>query len=164
MGKLGDPVCGNCGYELAGAVTASVCPECGRPLVEVLERRPTGNSANYRRYRSERTLFGHPLIDIAYGPDPGERAGKARGIIALGDDAIGLIAVGGLARGGIAIGGLAFGGIAIGGIAVGGLGAQGGLAVAGLAALGGFALSGYFAIGGLAAGHVGTGGFFVPLW
>ncbi|HEY6271440.1 MAG TPA: hypothetical protein VIX19_05530 [Terriglobales bacterium] len=43
------------------------------------------------RHRSEQTLFGLPLIDIASGPDPerGEKHGRARGIIAIGDEARG---------------------------------------------------------------------------
>jgi len=164
MNRLGEPMCGNCGYMLEGAVTASACPECGKPLVEVLERRPTGNTPGYKRYRSETTIFGHPLVDIAFGPDPGERTGHARGIIALGDNATGLIAIGGFAKGGLAIGGFAFGVVAIGGGAVGLVGANGGFALAGLAALGGVAMSGYFALGGVAAGHIGTAGLFFQLW
>lgn len=164
MQSLGDPICNNCGYNLSGAVSSATCPECGRPLVDVLQRKPTGNTLNYKRYTSPHTLFGHPLVHIAYGGDPGEKRGKARGIIALGDDAVGVVAIGGVARGGLAIGGMAFGVIGIGGISCGLVGAQGGIAVAGLAALGGFAMSGYFAIGGLAAGHIGSGGMFIPLW
>ena len=36
--KLGEPYCGNCGHRLTGLVDSSKCPECGRPLVEVLTR------------------------------------------------------------------------------------------------------------------------------
>jgi hypothetical protein len=99
------------------------------------------------RRRSKRTFIGLPLWDIAYGPDieKGEKRGRARGIIALGDVATGWLAIGGLARGGIALGGVAFGGIAIGGCAVGVL-ASGGAAIGGIA-IGGGAL-GIVAIGG----------------
>jgi len=36
--SLPKPYCSACGHDLTGAVTASACPECGRPLVEVLTR------------------------------------------------------------------------------------------------------------------------------
>lgn len=120
------------------------------------------------RKRSNQTLWGLPLYDIALGPDPesGEMRGHARGIIAVGDIATGVLALGGIARGLIAVGGLAagvllsigglsvgllaFGGLAIGGIAVGG-GAVGGIAIGG----GAF---GYYAVGGGAFGeHVISG-------
>jgi ribosomal protein L34E len=164
MPGLGDPICSNCGYPLRGVTNSSVCPECGKPLVDVLVRKPTENTQGYKRFRSDFTIFGFPLVDIAYGPDPGERAGHAKGVIALGDNAIGLIAIGGFARGGLAIGGFAFGIVAFGGFAFGLGGANGGIALGGLAALGGAAMSGYFALGGIALGHTGSGGLFMQLW
>lgn len=164
MKPLGDPFCSACGYQLSGAITSANCPECGLALVDVLERKPTENSAHYKRYSSKATWFGLPLVDIAYGPDPGEKVGKARGIIAIGDHATGFIAIGGVARGGLAIGGIAYGGVALGGVAVGVIGANGGMALAGLAAMGGMAFSGYFALGGMAFGHIGHGGLFITLW
>lgn len=164
MDKLEQPICANCGYDLSGAVSSPTCPECGRPLVEVLQRKPGNAAPGYRRYRSKATLFGHPLVDIAYGPDPGERMGHAKGVIALGDAATGLVAIGGFAVGGLAIGGVAIGVIAFGGVSGGIVGANGGVAAAGLAALGGVAVSGYYALGGLAVGHIGVGGIFVPVW
>jgi predicted Zn-ribbon and HTH transcriptional regulator len=39
-----EPYCGNCGYVLTGATETSKCPECGRPLVEVLTRNTAGSS------------------------------------------------------------------------------------------------------------------------
>jgi len=33
-----DPYCGNCGYSLRGLTESSKCPECGKPIVEVLQR------------------------------------------------------------------------------------------------------------------------------
>ena len=71
---------------------------------------------NTIRYRSAQTLFGRPLVAVAFGPDlvKRERRGHARGIIAIGDVATGWVAVGAMARGFLAVGGLAFGGIAIG--------------------------------------------------
>ena len=117
------------------------------------------------RYRSTRTIWGCPLVDIACGPDTarGESRGFAKGIIAIGDFAVGVIALGGITAGVISIGGLAcglltIGGVAIGalvlgGVAVGGI-AFGGVAI-GLAAAGGVAVGYYYAAGGTAIGtHV----------
>lgn len=158
-----EPFCGNCGYLLQGLTESSKCPECGKPLVEVLERervRPLG-----RRYRSPIVLFGLPLVDIALGPHENEWRGHAKGIVAIGDCATGWLALGGFARGIIAFGGMsigliAFGGGAIGGIALGG-GALGGLALGG-GAVGAFAhgggVAGLVAVGGGAAGIYAAGG------
>src|SRR5438045_1437214 len=49
-----------------------------------------------REYRSRATLFGLPLVHIAFGFDP--RTGRkriARGILAIGDTAVGVVACGG---------------------------------------------------------------------
>jgi hypothetical protein len=58
------------------------------------------------RRRSDRTFTGLPLFDIAYGPDSDrdEPHGRARGIIAIGDEARGWLALGDSARGFIALG------------------------------------------------------------
>ncbi len=149
---LHEPYCGNCGYKLTGLVDSSKCPECGKPLVEVLSR--VGKWGP--RYRSEATLFGLPVIDVAFGSRPGERIGRARGIIALGDRATGLVAIGGFARGGVAIGGNAIGVFSVGGFSIGLVGAFGGLAI-GVLSYGGLAL-GILVSGGLSLGVFGTGG------
>ena len=138
-----EPYCSNCGYALKDLVNSSKCPECGKPLVEVLTRRHQFAESG-KRYRSAATLFGLPVIDIALGPKNGELRGKAKGIIAIGDVATGWLAIGGLARGFVAIGGMAIGLFAIGGVAAG-LFTLGGGALGGIAAGGG-------AVGGLAAG------------
>jgi hypothetical protein len=144
----GDPYCGNCGYDLAGATQTSVCPECGKPLVEVLMRDRTLPSGRGRRYRSQSTIFGWPVVHIAMGPAPelGESAGVAKGLIAIGDRAYGALAIGGFACGGVAIGGGAIGVCSLGGGAIGIITAMGGGAIGG------------FAVGGGAAGMVATGG------
>jgi len=148
-----DPYCRNCGYSLVGLTESSKCPECGLPIVEVLERGPV--VYNGRRYKSEVQLFGLPLVHVALGPSDDGPVGKARGIIAIGDQAIGWVAIGALARGWLAIGGFAIGAVAIGGAGVG-LIAVGGGAVGGIA-LGGGAV-GAVAFGGGAAGGIATGG------
>lgn len=150
-----EPFCGNCGYSLVGATDSSKCPECGRPLVEVLQR--TRVQIRGRRYRSQIMLFGLPLLDIALGPHEEEPIGRARGIIAIGDSARGWLAIGGMARGFIAIGGLAVGLIAVGGGAIGFF-AIGGGAVGLILALGGGAIGTGLSLGGGAVGFIAEGG------
>jgi len=83
------------------------------------------------RKRSRQSYCGFPLVDVAHGADPvtGERRGKARGIIAIGDSARGILAMGGHAVGIVAMGGSATGIVAMGGSARGVL-ALGGVAIA----------------------------------
>jgi hypothetical protein len=150
------PYCGQCGYALVGLTESSRCPECGRPLVEVLRRRGAGFPSYGKRYRSKATLFGLPVIDVALGPKGNEPRGRPRGIIAIGDIATGGLAIGGMARGVVAIGGAAFGAFAVGGMAVGLVAATGGFAVGALAAGGGAV--GLLASGGGAAGWFAQGG------
>jgi hypothetical protein len=109
-------------------------------------------------YKSQKTLWGSPLLHIAYGLDP--MTGKkrtARGIVAMGQTATGLIAMGGLARGGFAFGGIAVGVLAVGGVTAG-LISFGGLALGLLLAWGGLAC-GSIALGGVAVGYLAMGGF-----
>jgi hypothetical protein len=149
-----DPFCGNCGYNLRGLTESSKCPECGQPIVEVLQRPPVYLGG--RRYRSPITVFGLPLVDVAVGPYGEERRGRAWGIIAIGDVATGWLAIGGYARGILAFGGVALGLISFGGLAIGLLLAAGGGALGGLA-VGGLGVGG-LAIGGAAVGVVAEGG------
>jgi len=140
------PYCVNCNYELTGLTESSKCPECGKPIVEVLVR--ASFLGRGRRYTSKRKLFGLPLVAIAFGPRGTQRYGapvgfvaigdQPRGVIAFGGAPVGVIAVGGIPRGVIAIGGLSFGVLSFGGIGVGVL-AVGGLTL-GLWAVGGLAL------------------------
>src|SRR5687767_13125744 len=130
------PYCSNCGYVLTGLTESSKCPECGKPIVEVLTR-PTDMPNFGKRYRSKATLFGLPVINIAVGPKNGERYGKAKGIIAIGDVATGGIAIGGMSFGVVAVGGMSIGICAVGGLGVGLLAGLGGAAVGALAAGGG---------------------------
>ncbi len=155
-GNSQEPYCGNCGYPLQGLVESSKCPECGEPLVEVLTRRGPAYYRAGKRFRSRSRLFGLPVIDIAFGPKGSEAKGKARGFIAIGDEATGVLAIGGRARGVVAIGGVAVGLFSVGGAAIGLVTSLGGAAVGGLAA-GGGAIGG-LASGGGAAGLVAQGG------
>ncbi len=169
---LPKPYCSACGHDLTGAVTASACPECGKPLVEVLTRVPAGRGGHggrgygaygrpSRRYTSERRLFGMPLVSIAYGPDDTGKMGHAKGYFAFGDIATGVFAFGGMARGLVAFGGLSIGGVTFGGLSIGTFAAFGGGAVAWLgSAVGGFAV-GLLAHGGGAIGLVAQGGLAI---
>ncbi len=149
----GDPYCGACGYSLRGLTDTTRCPECGKPIIEVLQR--PGAVSYGRRYQSKLIFFGLPLVSIAVGPSGRERRGRARGIIAIGDIATGWLALGGFARGIIAFGGMSLGLISFGGASVGLL-AFGGAAIGGVAT-GGAAL-GAVAQGGGAVGYIATGG------
>jgi hypothetical protein len=149
-----------------GLTESSRCPECGRPLVEVLQRRGT-LFARSKRYKSPTHIFGLPLLCVAIGPYGDQKRGVARGIVAVGDIAIGWVAIGlnGPAFGIFAFGGLACGVCSMGGLAVGllatGGGAIGGMAVGGgaigLIAFGGGAL-GLIALAGGAIGYYAMGG------
>lgn len=148
-----DPYCRNCGYCLKGLTESSKCPECGRPIIEVLERDPV--VVKGRRYKSKTIIFGLPLVHIALGPHEDESHGRARGIIAIGDVATGWLAIGGIARGIFALGGFALGIVTWGGLSIG-LFATGGGAL-GAVAMGGGAVGGV-AIGGGAVGGIAHGG------
>jgi predicted Ser/Thr protein kinase len=108
-------------------------------------------------FRSKITLFGIPLLHIAFGLDPKTgRKRVAKGIIAVGDVAIGALAFGGVAMGGVAVGGVSVGLVSLGGLSLGLMLAVGGLAVGALA-FGGLALGGV-ALGGGAVGYYAAGG------
>jgi hypothetical protein len=150
-----EPYCGNCGYVLTGATDSARCPECGRPLVEVLMR-PVFTPKGGTRWSSRARLFGLPVVSVAFGPHGEEREGHARGFIAIGSRATGVVAVGGQARGVVAIGGFAMGGFTFGGLSLGLVSSVGGMSVGGLAT-GGWAI-GALAQGGAAVGYVAQGG------
>lgn len=154
---LPKPFCAACGHDLSGAVTSASCPECGRPLAEVLVREHRLGST--RRYTSKRRVLGLPLLSIALGPDSAGKMGHAKGYFAVGDTATGVFAFGGLARGVVAFGGVALGGVTFGGLSIGTCAAFGGGAIALLgSAVGGFA-AGIVAAGGGAIGVIAQGGF-----
>ncbi|MEM8962404.1 MAG: serine/threonine-protein kinase [Acidobacteriota bacterium] len=100
-------------------------------------------------FRSDKELFGLPLVHIAFSRDPeGNRMRTANGIIAIGDMAIGGIAIGGIAIGGISIGGISVGLLGIGGLVAGLLIALGGCGFGTVVTAG--AAFGVIANGGLA--------------
>ncbi len=139
--------CVECGGQISDQ--ALTCPHCGKPLRSSV---PGG-----WEYRSEATLFGLPLLHIAYGINPQTgRMRVARGIIAIGNVAMGVLAVGGVAFGGVVIGGCALGLVSLAGVSIGLLLALGGCAIGGVA-LGGLAI-GHVALGGMAIGHYALGG------
>jgi len=142
------PYCAVCNYPLEGLTESSKCPECGGPLVEVLRWPNAPSPATGKRWRSEATYRGKPLIHVAFGPGPDGPYGRARGFIAVGDQAVGFIAVGGGARGVVAFGGGAIGVFAFGGGAAGLVSAMGGGAVGGVFAIGGGVLSSGGAVAG----------------
>jgi hypothetical protein len=129
--------CPECEREVSDQ--AMMCPHCGYPIRGV---------AGYE-YRSERELFGLPLVHIVSGSAINPVTGRlrvAKGIVAIGPIAVGGLALGGAAFGVVALGGAALGLAAFGGAAVGVLLAVGGAAV-GAVAVGGAAI-GYYALGG----------------
>ncbi len=156
--KPGEPYCGECGYVLSGLADASKCPECGTPFIDGLRRGSWGDAFTGKRYQSDATLFGLPVLCIALGPDPAteQKRGNAKGIIAIGDTARGGIAIGGVSFGVVAIGGGSVGLFTLGGVSFGLVTAMGGWAMGGLAV--GGASVGAIAVGGVAGGYVAKGG------
>lgn len=139
--------CPECEREVSDQALA--CPHCGHPI----------RGGYGYEYRSERELFGLPLVHIVSGNRLDPATGKlrvAKGIIAIGPIAIGGLALGGSAIGVVSFGGAALGLIAFGGAAIGVLLALGGMAI-GLVAIGGGAI-GYYAFGGWALGAHALGG------
>lgn len=161
--QLPKPFCAACGHDLTGAVNSANCPECGRPLVEVLVRPMIGLNRKVlpRRYESKTRVLGIPLVSMATGIGTDGKPAHAKGFFAFGDIATGVFAVGGLARGVVSLGGASFGIVSFGGLSVGTLASFGGLSIAFLgSAIGGFA-AGILAAGGGAVGLFAQGGLAI---
>lgn len=141
--------CPECGRSISDK--AQACPNCGYPMQPLPQNpigRPFFRSYGYE-YKSQRTIFGMPLIHIVSGLPDG-RMKVARGFFAIGNVAVGVFALGGVAVGIISLGGVGLGLAVCGGAALGlGVGV-GGLAT-GYLAIGGAAI-GIYAVGGLAIG------------
>jgi hypothetical protein len=155
------PFCSNCGYRLTGLVDSSKCPECGRPLVEILTRKSFNRPRGFR-YTSKAMLFGLPVLDIAFTNRRGDRMRVAKGIIAVGNVACGGIAIGVVAVGVVPIGIVATGLFSIGMVAIAIFCAMGDVALGSLAAgnvVVGLLASGFIAVGCAAQGRVATGEF-----
>jgi len=144
--RSGDPVCGACGHSLRGLYDSTRCPECGGAIIDVLVR----GGRFGPRWTSEAMVGERPLVQIAFGPGPGEERGTARAVIALGDDARGLVAFGDRARGVVAIGRRARGVFVVGGTSFGCLTSFGFVSVAPVS-------FGFFSFGLLAAGMISVG-------
>lgn len=112
-----------------------------------------GRVCRHYEYRSERELFGIPLVHVNVGSG---RVYRAKGIVAVGNIAAGVISIGGVSIGLISFGGVALGLLALGGLSVGLLLGMGGFA-AGTVAVGGIA-AGILSIGGIAVGKYAVGG------
>ena len=127
------------GREWGGEVSpqAGACPHCGAPFPARPAWRGTGVD-----WQSEATLYGYPLVHIAFGRNAEGRLRVAKGVIAIGQFGIGAITI---AQFGV---GLLFG---FGQFLVG-LTALSQFAIALAFGVGQFA-TGYVAIGQLALGH-----------
>lgn len=131
----------------------------GEPAVEdnrngSLGYSPRPDRSPYYEYKSEKRLWGLPLVHIKFGYN----FCTAKGIIAIGNAALGLIAIGGFSLGLLALGGFSIGLLALGGFGMGGV-TLGGISL-GLIAMGGIAMGG-LAVGGVTLGRYAAGGIAV---
>jgi hypothetical protein len=112
---------------------AAFCPHCGA----VQPGNPQWRGPGFE-WRSAQTIYGYPLVHIAFGKDERGRLRVAKGIIAIGQFALGLITV---AQFGV---GLLFGF---------------GQFILGLTAVAQFAGGLWFGLGQIATGYVAIGQF-----
>ncbi len=133
--------CRECQYDVSH--TARACPQCRAPFPGRANWQGTGYE-----WKTGATLWGYPLVHIAFGRDARGKLRVAKGVIAIGQFAIGLITV---AQFGI---GLLFGFgqcfLALTAIAQ--------VAITPVFGLGQFA-TGYIAIGQMAVGYCALGQF-----
>lgn len=115
----------------------------------------------YYEYKSEKTVFGLPLVHINIGVGRKAKGFFAVGFVSSGIFSFGLFSMGIISLGLFCLGFLSFGCIVFGGGAVGavalGLLSAGGVAV-GIVAVGGLAI-GCYALGGAAIGLFACGGY-----
>jgi len=140
--------CRECRHPVSKA--AKACPKCGAPRPSLEKLPGTGFE-----WKSERTVYGWPLVHIALGLDANGKIRVAKGVIAIGQFGIGLFT---FAQVGV---GFLFGF----GQAMVGLTAIAQVAVTALFGIGQFA-SGYAAVGQLVLAYYGIGqaGLATHLW
>ena len=140
--------CRECQHQVSNVARA--CPQCGAPF----PARPNWQGTGYD-WKSQTTVWGYPLVHIAYGRDAQGKLRIAKGVIAIGQFGIGLIT---LAQFGI---GLLFGF----GQFLAGLTVIAQVAVTPLFGIGQFA-TGVVAIGQMAIGYYALGqmAFAVYAW
>jgi hypothetical protein len=127
--------CRECKKEISNQ--ARSCPQCGAPY----PARPEWKGWGFD-WKSQTTLFGYPLINVAVGRDEKGNLRVAKGIIAIGQFGIGLITIAQFGVGLLfGIGQFVFGLTAVAQFAVGLIFALGQVAI------------GYIAIGQMAFGY-----------
>lgn len=119
-----------------------------------LQEEPQTRYHHYQKtyqYTSKRIVFGLPLVHVSVG----YKMKKAKGIIAVGNNATGIIALGLFSKGVISLGILSLGGLSFGVLGIGLLASLGAIAIAPLA-MGAIAF-GIYSIGGIAIGMYSLG-------
>lgn len=142
--------------------------DANRRYDQTTEERDGRWDCRHYEYRSEKELFGIPLVHVNLGRG---KIYRAKGIVAVGNVAVGVLSLGGVSVGLISLGGVALGLLAFGGLSAGLLLAFGGFAAGavavGILSIGGIALGKYavggcavasdIAMGGYASGHIAIG-------
>jgi len=137
VGRLAS--CRSCRKEVSREAMA--CPHCGAPHPARQNWRGWGYE-----WRSAKTLWGRPLVHVAFGRDERGKLRVANGVIAIGQFARGMIAIGQFAAGSLlAVGQFAVAPLALGQFALG------------LMAAGQFGLGLLFGAGMIATGLVAKG-------
>jgi hypothetical protein len=80
------PPCRECGNPVS--VSAAACPKCGAPSPAVQDWTGTGFE-----WKSRKTVYGWPLVHVAFGHDARGKYRVARGVVAVGQFALGLVTV-----------------------------------------------------------------------
>jgi len=78
--------CRECGAQVS--TQAFSCPHCGAP--RPADAAWTGSGYEWK---SARTVWGYPLVHVAFGRDSRGRRRVAKGVVAIGQFAVGLITV-----------------------------------------------------------------------
>lgn len=139
--------CRSCRKEVS--VEATVCPHCGAPW----PARQGWRGYGYE-WKSKQTLFGWPLVHVAFGRDANGKLRVAKGVVAVGQFAIGGITVAQFGVGAVlGIGQFVAAPLALGQFAFG-------LLAAGQFGIGILAGAGMFATGIVAKGLATFGNFF----